>query len=346
MARIKLKYVAEYVSISITFRLPESLSAYHCVPLFFSVPRVPNPARVFCITQAHALFKGHNMTQTFYQAPLPFTGQKRRFLTAFKQVLNQCITDDGTDWTIVDVFGGSGLLAHTAKRCKPAARVIYNDFDDYATRLQNINDTNRLRQIIFDLTQHIPRNHKLPKSVQTQVQVAIQSFDGFVDLPSVASWLLFSGRQTTDLHDLLTNHTYFNSVRMNDYPTANDYLDGLEITSKSYADLLPEWIGHDRVLFLFDPPYICTAQGAYRNETYFGMVEFLKLMRLVQPPFIFFSSTRSEFLDYLDLVVDYKLDGWERFEDYHKINIQVSLNKNAKYEDNLVYKLNNMFRAN
>lgn len=274
----------------------------------------------------------------YSQAPLPFTGQKRRFLSDFKQVLNQCIADDSAGWTIVDVFGGSGLLAHTAKRCKPAARVIYNDFDGYAKRLQNINDTNRLRQIIFNLTQHVPRNKKLPENVQQQVQTALKSFDGFVDLHSVASWLLFSGRQTTDLHDLLTNHIYYNGVRMSDYPNASDYLSDLEITSKPYANLLPEFIGRDKVLFLFDPPYVCTAQGAYRNETYFGMVEFLKLMRLVRPPFVFFSSTRSEFLDYLNLVISYKLDGWERFVGYHKINVQVCLNKNAQYEDNLVYK--------
>lgn len=278
------------------------------------------------------------MTQNYYQAPLPFTGQKRRFLAAFKQVLNQCISDNGTGWIIVDVFGGSGLLAHTAKRCKPNARVIYNDFDGYATRLHNINDTNRLRKIIFNLTQHLPRNQKLPENVQTQVQAALQSFDGFVDLQSVASWLLFSGRQTSDLHDLLHNHTYYNGVRLSDYPSANEYLDDLEIMSKSYADLLPEFLSQDKVLFLFDPPYVCTAQGAYRNDTYFGMVEFLKLMSMVRPPFIFFSSTRSEFLDYLDLVIGYKLDGWERFTGYHKINVQVHLNKNAQYEDNLVYK--------
>lgn len=274
----------------------------------------------------------------YTQAPLPFIGQKRRFLTDFKTILNQCIADDGDGWTIVDVFGGSGLLAHNAKCSKPQAHIIYNDFDGYAIRLQNIKYTNHLRKIIFDLTQHVPRNHKLPENVKNQVQAALKSFDGFVDIHSVASWLLFRGRQATNLMDLLSNHTYFNCVRISDYPSADDYLCDLDITSKSYADLLPEFLERDKVLFLFDPPYVCTAQGAYRNETYFGMVEFLKLMRLVRPPFIFFSSTRSEFLDYLDLVIGYKLDGWERFAGYRKINVQVCLNKNAHYEDNLVYK--------
>lgn len=103
----------------------------------------------------------------------------------FKQApcrLNQHIDDDGADWTIIDVFGGSGLLAHMAKRRKPATHVIYNDFDGYAPRLQNINNTNRLRHIIFYLTQHVLRNQKLPEKDKRQVQAAIQAFDGFVDL--------------------------------------------------------------------------------------------------------------------------------------------------------------------
>ncbi|EER45929.1 hypothetical protein AM305_03912, partial [Actinobacillus minor NM305] len=51
----------------------------------------------------------------FKQAPLPFIGQKRMFLKHFSQILNDNIDSDGEGWTIVDVFGGSGLLSHTAK---------------------------------------------------------------------------------------------------------------------------------------------------------------------------------------------------------------------------------------
>lgn len=281
------------------------------------------------------------MTRThkhYTQAPLPFTGQKRRFLNDFKTVLNQHLNDDGAGWTIIDVFGGSGLLAHVAKRCKPAARVIYNDFDGYAKRLQHIDDTNQLRQQIFDLTQHLPRKIRLPATVKSAVQAALTSLGGYVDVDCVASWLLFSGQQARDVPDLLAN-SFYNRVRLTDYTSADDYLDGLEITSQSYADLIPQFANHqNNVLLLLDPPYVCTAQGAYRNETYFGMVEFLKLMALVKPPFIFFSSTRSEFLDYLDLVIGYKLDGWERFARYRKVNLQVALNKSAQYEDNMLFK--------
>lgn len=195
----------------------------------------------------------------YTQAPLPFIGQKRRFLTDFKTILNQCIADDGDGWTIVDVFGGSGLLAHTAKCSKPQAHIIYNDFDGYAIRLQNIKYTNHLRKIIFDLTQYVPRNHKLPENVKNQVQAALKSFDGFVDIHSVASWLLFSGQQPTDFHDLIFNHTYFNNVRLSDYPSADSYLNGVEVVSKPYHKLLPEFQNNSKVLLVLDPPYVRTA---------------------------------------------------------------------------------------
>ncbi|EFX90475.1 hypothetical protein HMPREF0027_2471 [Actinobacillus ureae ATCC 25976] len=53
------------------------------------------------------------------------------------------------------MFGGSGLLSHTAKRKKPLARVIYNDFDGYAERLKHIKNANKLRQEIFKIVDGI-----------------------------------------------------------------------------------------------------------------------------------------------------------------------------------------------
>ena len=65
--------------------------------------------------------------KVFTTAPLPFMGQKRKFLKQFKPALMQyCPTA-----TYVDLFGGSGLLSHTVKSEYPTARVIYNDFDNY-----------------------------------------------------------------------------------------------------------------------------------------------------------------------------------------------------------------------
>ena len=55
------------------------------------------------------------MPKMHTHAPLPFIGQKRAFLKPYIQTLHALIPDDGTGWTILDAFGGSGLLSHAAK---------------------------------------------------------------------------------------------------------------------------------------------------------------------------------------------------------------------------------------
>ena len=273
----------------------------------------------------------------YTKAPLPFTGQKRNFLRLFKQVLNDHIPGNGEGWTIVDAFGGSGLLSHTAKQCKPAARVIYNDYDGYSERLRHISDTNRLRRLLAGLLAAVPRNTLVPPAAKAAVVVAVHSFGGYVDLDCLVSWLLFSGNTAADL-DEFCRKTMYNRVQTTDYPEAQDYLKGVGIVSQSYRELLPQHIGHPRTLLVLDPPYVCTQQGNYRKAAYFGMVEFLRLMALVRPPFIFFSSTRSELPAYLDLVAELHLPGWERFAGSQTLTVGSTINRNSRYDDHLIYK--------
>jgi hypothetical protein len=68
------------------------------------------------------------------------------------------------------------------------------------------------------------------------------------------------------------------------------------------------------------------------------MVEFLRLMAMVRPPFIFFSSTRSELPAYLDLVAELHLPGWERFAGSRTLTVSSTINRNSSYDDHLIYK--------
>ena len=121
-------------------------------------------------------------------------------------------------------------------------------------------------------------------------------------------------------------------------PEVQDYLQGVEIVGQSYRELLPQHIGNPRTLLVLDPPYVCTQQGNYRKAAYFGMVEFLRLMAMVRPPFIFFSSTRSELPAYLDLVAELRLPGWERFAGSQTLTVSSTINGNSSYDDHLIYK--------
>ena len=166
---------------------------------------------------------------------------------------------------------------------------------------------------------------------------AIRSFGGYIDLDCLVSWLLFSGNTAADL-DELCRKTMYNCISLSDYPEAQDYLQGVEIVSQSYRELLPQHIGNPRTLLVLDPPYVCTQQGNYRKAAYFGMVEFLRLMAMVRPPFVFFSSTRSELPAYLDLVAELHLPGWERFSGCQTVTVGSTINHSSRYDDHLIYK--------
>ncbi|MDW0617948.1 hypothetical protein P2G70_10505 [Mannheimia haemolytica] len=260
------------------------------------------------------------------------------FLTHFKQILNENIKDDGEGWTIIDVFGGSGLLSHTAKREKPLARVIYNDFDGYAERLKHIKETNQLRQEIFEIVDGIiPKNKRLSKEIKAKIINKINEFQGFKDLKCLSSWLLFSGEQVATLDELFT-HDFWHSVRQTDYPEATSYLDGLEVICESFHQLLPKFRDKEKVLLVLDPPYLCTRQESYKQASYFDLIDFLRLIDLTKPPYIFFSSTKSEFLRFIHYMVTSKKENWQSFEGAKRIVVNASASYNGKYEDNLVYK--------
>ncbi|MBF0785415.1 hypothetical protein E4T80_08075 [Muribacter muris] len=275
---------------------------------------------------------------TFKQAPLPFVGQKRQFLKHFEAVLDKNIEGNGEDWTIIDVFGGSGLLSHTAKRKKPLARVIYNDFDGYTKRLKHIKDINRLRQEIYQtIADIVPKSKRLNKDLKAEIINKINGFSGYKDLNCLTRWLLFSGEQVSSLDELF-KEDFWHCVRKSDYPEADGYLDGVEVVSESFHQLLPQYQSQEKTLFVLDPPYLCSRQESYKQAHYFGLIDFLRLIHLTRSPYIFFSSTKSEFIRFIDAMIEDKWQNWQAFEKYNRMTLQTSVCYSSKYEDNLVYK--------
>lgn len=273
----------------------------------------------------------------FKAAPLPFVGQKRQFLKYLKQVLNDNIPGDGEGWTIIDAFGGSGLLSHTAKALKPKARVIYNDFDGYAEQLSHIDDINALRKKLLTIIGDYPKNKRIDAMLKQQLINAIQAFKGFKSVRVLSSWLLFSNNQVATWEEFFKEY-FWNSIRQSDYPSADGYLDGLEVVNESFHTLLPKHQDNPKALFVLDPPYLCTKQESYRQARYFDLIDFLRLINITRPPYIFFSSTKSEFIRFIEYMVEDKVDNWQAFDNVERIAIKASANYSSRYEDNLVYK--------
>ena len=117
-------------------------------------------------------------------------GNKRFFARQFAEVLRR--RGEGID-TIVDLFGGSGLLSRIAKDTLPQCRVIYNDFDNYAQRLAAIPATNKLLAQLRNLFAPVPQNGRIPDQLRA---LALQAMEegGATDIATIGAAVLFSGR--------------------------------------------------------------------------------------------------------------------------------------------------------
>ena len=197
------------------------------------------------------------MKKTYLSAPLPFVGQKRMFARKFMKVLEQY--PEST--VFVDLFGGSGLLSHITKRCKPEATVIYNDFDNYHKRLENIPRTNRL---IADLRamvgNSVPRHKTITGELRERIFSRILQEEhetGYVDFITLSSSLMFSMKYKLNVPEMRKEALY-NNIRKADNMSwrMSDYLDVLNVLSghpfvyftsnKSSILELCEWIGKNK----------------------------------------------------------------------------------------------------
>lgn len=283
----------------------------------------------------------------YKKAPLAFHGQKRYFIKYLEKALNEIVTNNGEDWIIVDLLGGSGLLAHNCKRLKPQARVIFNDYDNYSERIANIDQTNALRELIYSRVQAHGVKHREPftKALKEDIKQTIMDFKlggGYVDFLSLVGWLSFgatAGRITTipDLFNGLHN-------RIPKEPhIAVGYLDGLEIVKKDFKELIKEITAlktdQQKILFIADPPYIGSHQKTYKQE--FTISDFWDLLSMLKEPYIFFCPDKSQMLESVQWIVNNteKIETIKKhFSEFKVSSHTIELGNKVKYKDNMIYK--------
>lgn len=274
------------------------------------------------------------MRKHYLSAPLPFVGQKRMFAKEFIKVLSQF--PDGT--LFVDLFGGSGLLSHIAKCQKPHSKVVYNDFDNYRQRLQNIPRTNILLSELRSIVKELPRHKLIPEELKNKIIECIAREEkeyGFVDYITISSSLLFSMKYALSL-DKLKKETLYNNVRLNDYPSCEDYLDGLEVTSCDYRCLYEQYKDTPGVVFLIDPPYLSTEVGTY--NMYWKLADYLDVLNMLHGhSFIYFTSDKSSIIDLCDWMGKNPTIG-NPFDGCQRVDFNAHMNHTAKYTDIMLYK--------
>lgn len=269
----------------------------------------------------------------YNSAPLPFMGQKRRFVGEFRKAIGQF--PDAT--VFVDLFGGSGLLSHIAKQERPDARVVYNDYDNYHLRLENIPRTNALLADIRNLVGGgISKFQRLPEPLRRQILHRVaEDATGFVDYITLSGSLLFSGKYATSFEELAACG-FYNMVRQSDY-AAEGYLDGVELVKLDYRELFERYKNVPGAVFLVDPPYLSTEVRVYK--CYWKLADYLDVLRCLQgQSYVYFTSTKSHIVELMDWFARTRFDG-NPFEGAERREFGVTINHSSKYTDIMLYKL-------
>jgi 16S rRNA G966 N2-methylase RsmD len=270
----------------------------------------------------------------YTQAPLPFQGQKRRFLTPFKEALNSF----SPTATYVDLFGGSGLLSHTVKQYYPDANVIYNDFDNYSQRLDNVEKTNNIIGDLREILKDYPDAKRIVGDVRYQVIDRLKQEKGFVDFITISSSLCFSMNYGTTLEHFEKDSLY-NNVRQSNYK-CDGYLEGVNRVKKDYRDLFAEYRNHNNVVFLVDPPYLSTDTTTYNRTDYWKLTDYLNVLKVIEDTsYFYFTSNKSQIIELCDWMEN---NGYCKnpFDDSTTVTIGAQLTHNAKYNDIMIYKNN------
>lgn len=273
------------------------------------------------------------MKKVFTTAPLPFMGQKRKFLKEFKAALR----DYPADATYVDLFGGSGLLSHTVKSFYPESNVIYNDFDNYRERLENVAKTNALIDDVRNLLIGSAKDKKVSQSIKKEIleRVKQEEIDNnYVDYITLSSSILFSMKYVKSFEEL-TNETFYNCVRQSAY-TTNGYLDGLNVVSKCYKELYNDYKDLANVVFLVDPPYLSTDVGTYKG--FWKLRDYLDVLEVLNGNnYFYFTSHKSSIIELCDWI-ETKTPLSNPFKGATTATMNATVNYNSSYTDIMLYK--------
>lgn len=273
------------------------------------------------------------MSRLYLSAPLPFVGQKRMFAKHFIEAVRQYPA--GT--VFVDLFGGSGLLSHITKHIHPASRVIYNDFDNYRRRIEEIPRTNALLDRIRPIASRFPRHKPVTGEAREEIFRLLEQEEretGYLDFITLSSSLMFSMKYKMSIPEM-RRETLYNNVRKTGYAECPDYLAGLEIESCDYRELFERFRNMPGVVFLVDPPYLSTEVGTYRMS--WRLADYLDVLSVLSGhDFVYFTSDKSSLVELCEWMGRNPSLG-NPFERCRRREFDATMNYNVRYTDIMLF---------
>lgn len=194
----------------------------------------------------------------YNRAPLAFLGQKRNFSRQFTKIISSLNLKQ--DVIFVDLFGGSGLLSNNIKSVYQNNMVVWNDYDNYQNRLNNIELTNKILNEIkqsigkYKETERINNDDK--EKIKNILSKYIKEYgEDNIDFITISSCIVFSGRYYHNL-DALMKECFYYKIPLDEYISIN-YLKGVDRVSKDFKLLLNDY-ENKNAFYIIDPPYLNT----------------------------------------------------------------------------------------
>ncbi|MBZ7981941.1 hypothetical protein AVBRAN12640_05265 [Campylobacter sp. RM12640] len=236
----------------------------------------------------------------YTKAPLPFQGQKRNFI---KEIIELVRSYNDENIIFIDAFGGSGLISNTIKYTCPKARVIWNDYDNYQQRLDNIEQTNEILKR-FEFLSVYKKNEKISDEHKELVLKICKEYEEkgyFIDYLTISSQVLFGGAYAFNFNDLKSKRFFCKAHLPILYNTQN-YLKNVERVSLDAFELINNYKDNPNAILVLDPPYLQTDTGGYNMSKSWTLAKFLKIITMAQSyrNFIFFSSEKSQALEFFE----------------------------------------------
>lgn len=266
-------------------------------------------------------------------SPLPFQGQKRKFVKHFKEAL----THFPSNATYIDLFGGSGLLSHTIKTTYSNAHVIWNDYDNFAHRLALIPTTNEIIAKLRPIVANYPKGTNISKLKPTILKLLSQYSPEVLDYITLSANLLFSGKYATNLQNLAKD-SFYSKVAQTPY-NADGYLAGVERRQTDYRNLIAEFEHTPNTVFILDPPYLSTDISSYAGAQNWKLKDYLHIVKCLNamPHYIYFGSNKGQLLDLFDFLAN-EYDLPSPFNNTTRVTVSTSVNYSSSYEDLMIYK--------
>lgn len=207
---------------------------------------------------------GVKMTSKYFI--LPFDGRKERWARELES--ESSLLPYGA--TVVDVFGGSGCVSRIVKDSRPDLHVVWNDFDDFASRIAHIDETEELRKrLVRRFGGALHDNDYAIRDVDALRSIldTHRKAFGYLDEKTVLRWLTQSRIVFSNFDKALKSPFNRFPHRPLRIDAARHYLAGLERVQFDAKLYTPDTTSY----LVLDPPYFGTTCVGYKHASHGGV---------------------------------------------------------------------------